>query len=283
MDETETKQARGGNFHLSKWFLDYISESGEAMVFYSAKLTWHGWSASYTSWLHFNASSGVRLKSRFRNVQIPQVKDIRITWNDTLFGVSGEWEPLAEPIQARLVDSEEGFLDWKCFQPASKVHLRINNESLEGRGYAEQLILTIPPWRIPMDELRWGRFGSEENCLVWIELREKEIRQWLWFNGERIQNCIIEDDHIALPERDLILNLDRGVSLEAEKKISIVVDKLVRYIPGFKKVIPLTFLMADEYKWLSKGQLQKYDKTISNGQAIHELVNFKASNPCFKH
>jgi hypothetical protein len=39
--------------------------------------------------------------------------------------------------------------------------------------------------------------------------------------------------------------------------------------------MPLNFLMADEYKWLSKGQLQANNKTLSNGMAIHELVNFK--------
>ena len=87
---------------------------------------------------------------------------ILITWSDSKFGVSGTWKSMATMIQTRIFDSAEGFLDWKCFQPASKVQLRINDTVLEGRGYAEQLILTVPPWRIPMDELRWGRFGSDE-------------------------------------------------------------------------------------------------------------------------
>jgi hypothetical protein len=127
-----------------------------------------------------------------------------------------------------------------------------------------------------MDELRWGRFGSDENNMVWIELREKDKRQWLWLNGEKIENCIIEDEHIILPGKDLVLNLDRGVLLESEKKIFSVVEKLVRYIPGFNKVIPLNFLRADEFKWLSRGQLEANRKVLSCGMAIHELVNFKA-------
>jgi hypothetical protein len=178
-------------------------------------------------------------------------------------------------VRARIFDSGEGFLDWNCFQPASKVQLRMNGNRLEGSGYAEQLILTALPWKIPMDELRWGRFGSDENNMVWIELKEKEKRQWLWLNGEKVENCIIEDRYIRLPEKDLVLNLDRGIVLESEKKIFAVVEKLIRYIPGFNKIMPLNFLMADEYKWLSKGQLQANNKTLSNGMAIHELVNFK--------
>jgi len=279
MGEEEIKHIPGGTFHLSKWFLDFIGDQGEAMIFYAAKLTWHGWSASYTSWLRYDAASGVDLKSRFRHVQIPQLKDNMITWNDPKFGISGTWESKAKMIQSLIFDSEEGSLDWKCFQPASKVQLRINDKVLKGSGYAEQLILTALPWRIPMDELRWGHFGSDENNMVWIELREKDKRQWLWLNEEKIENCIIEDDHIVLPEKDLVLNLDQGIRLESEKKIFSVVEKLIRYIPGFNKVMPLNFLMADEIKWFSKGHLQEHSKNIASGMAIHELVNFNAFLP----
>jgi hypothetical protein len=130
-----------------------------------------------------------------------------------------------------------------------------------------------------MDELRWGRYGSSENQMVWIELREEDKKQWLWLNGEKMEICIIEDDHISIPEKDIILKLDKGVILESEKKISAVAEKLLHYIPGFNKVMPLKFLMADEFKWLSKGQLQTNGKTISTGMAIHEFVNFKSEHP----
>ena len=112
-----------------------------------------------------------------------------ITWSDRQFGVSGCWKSLTTPVNARLFDSGEGFIDWKCHQPASNVTLKFNERTIEGIGYAEQLILTVPPWKIPMDELRWGRFGSSGNQMVWIELREEEKWQWLWLNGEKIKNC----------------------------------------------------------------------------------------------
>lgn len=276
MNNDKIKNKPVGNFHLSKWFLDFVGENGDAMIFYSAKLKWYGWTATYTSWLRYDVVSGVSLKSRFRDIQIPQIKDDRITWSDSKFDVSGTWSSKSKMIQARLFESKDGFLDWNCYQPSSKVQLKINDTLLEGNGYAEQLILTAPPWKIPMDELRWGRFGSSENNMVWIELREKVTQQWLWLNGEKIENCTIEDDQIVLNDLNLALNLDRGVVLESEKKIFSVVEKLMRYIPGFNKVMPLNFLMADEFKWLSKGQLQSHGKISGSGMAIHELVNFKS-------
>ena len=279
MDELNINDAPGGKFHLSKWFLDFIGESGESMIFYSAKLKWHGWSVSYTSWLRYNGVTGVILKSRFHHVQVPKVNYNTITWEDTKFGVSGTWESMEKMIQTRIFQSKDGSLDWKCFQPASKVQLRIADKVLEGRGYAEQLILTIPPWRIPMDELRWGRFGSDKNNMVWIELREKVKQQWLWLNGEKIAHCIIEDDHISLPDHDAALYLDRGVVLESEKKITSLVQKMTRYMPGINKIIPVNFMMADEFKWLSKCEFQGDDNIFSHGMSIHERVNFKVVQP----
>lgn len=265
-----------GKFHLSKWFLDFIGDDGNAMIFYSAKLTWHHWSASYTSRLNYHPDTGVILKSRFHHVPVPLLKDNTISWTDPRTEVSGTWEGLAKSIHSRLYDSREGYLDWTCYQPASRVQLRIKENVVKGTGYAEKLVLTAVPWIIPMDELRWGRFGAGENIIVWIELRQKERKKWLWLNGERIEQCIIEDDHIILPEKDMDLNLDRGVLLESEKKISSVVDKVARYIPGFSKVLPLQFLMADEFKWLSKAKLNHQGIAVASGMAIHELVNFKA-------
>jgi hypothetical protein len=274
MHKFNTHNDPGGKFRLTKWFLDFVGDQGESMIFYAAKLNWYGWAIAYTSWLNYNRVSGVQLKSRFHHVQIPQIRNHAITWQDDRFGVSGTWEPLAEKIEARIFDSREGILDWTCFQPASKVQLTINGKTLNGRGYVEQLHLTVPPWRIPMDELRWGRFGSDENNLVWIELREKECRKWLWLNGEKIENCSIEDDRISMPGHNLVLNLDRGVVLESEKKIFNLVHKMVRYMPGAGKFIPLNFLMADEYKWLSRGDVHRNDCLCANGMAIHERVTF---------
>lgn len=279
MSDERIKIRSGGAFHLNKWFLDFVDENGGTMIFYAAKLTWHGFSASYTSWLHYEKSSGVVIRSRFSNVQMPQISDNLITWNDPKFGVAGTWESSEKMVQARLFNSEEGFLDWKCYQPASQVQLRISDILLEGRGYAEQLILTAPPWKIPMDELRWGRFGADDFNIVWIELREKERQKWIWLNGAEVENCTIEDDHLSIPEKGLDLKLDRGVVLESEQKIFSVVEKLIRYIPGFNKVLPLSFLMADETKWLSKGQLYSQNNDVCNGIAIHELVNFKSYQP----
>jgi len=263
------------NFFLDKWFLDFISDSGELMIFYAAKLTWYGVSVSYSSWLSYNPDSGVQFKSRLGKLQLPVTNNGKIIWEDKKFGISGTWESKGKSIQARILESGEGYLNWQCHQPNSKVTLKIGALNFEGKGYAEQLTLTVLPWKVPMDELRWGHYCSDKNDLVWIEMRDEGRRQWVWMNGEEIKDCLIEDNYLSMPEKGIFLNLDRIAVLESEKKIYSVVGNLVRYLPGLNKAVPYQFLMADEFKWLNRGTLQEKSGNLSHGMAVNERVNFK--------
>lgn len=266
------------DFHLNKWFLDFIGDKGEAMIVYAAKLSWKGITVHYASWIRYDPEGGVKVRSHFRNVQLPVKNDQLISWQHDKFKLSGTWESVSEPLQARIFDSDAGYLDWNCFQPASKVTLSINDKIIEGNGYVEQLILTCPPWHIPMNDLRWGRFRSSLDTMVWIELRNENKQQWLWLNGKQIINCTIEDDHVSSEKENFLLKLDRHGIIESDKKIYQVVHKLLRYMPGFNKLMPAKFLMADNHKWLSQGEFQKNGGAVSKGMAIHEWVNFMAQD-----
>jgi hypothetical protein len=274
MKKTGKLTKRKNGFYLNKWFLDFVSDEGKAMIFYAAKLKWKRLEVPYTSRLIYDPDKGVKQESRFYNIYLPEQKENTINWNDPRLKVEGKWEAVASPLKARIFESKEGYLDWHCLQPVSKVSIKIKDSIIKGCGYAEQIIFTVSPWKIPMNELRWGRFSSSKEHLVWIELRDKEKQQWVWYNGEKIQNPVIEDDQITIPSKGIILKLDRRVILESEKKISQVVGGLLRYLPGFEKMIPFHFLMADTYKWLSRGMLHSAGEIYDTGWAIHEFVNF---------
>jgi len=271
---SNTIKERSG-FRISKWYLDCVTDEGEAMIFYAAQLNWHGFQVPYTSWLHYKPTTGTTVQSRLRRINMPKKDGESICWQDSRFGISGSWEAITPALNARLFNSDDGYLDWSCYQPVSRVRLSINDRIIEGLGYAEQLILTVEPWKIPMEELRWGRYGTGSDSIVWIELRGVEQKQWVWYNGESTGNIDIQDNKLVIPERNLILDLDKGVVLESEKKIFNVVKTLLNYIPGFNKSMPSKFLMSDEFKWRSKAILKEGDKVKSKGWAIHECVKFR--------
>ncbi len=262
------------NFYLDKWYLDLITEEGEAMIFYVAKLKWHGFESHYTSWLNFDSVKGTSNNSRLTQVKFPVLKDNSLTWTDTRFGISGQWESLASPIRSRLFESDEGYLDWNCHQPASRVHLKIGERNIHANGYAEQLILTIPPWKLNLEKLQWGRYGLPGQNLVWIQWKADETNKWIWQNGAQINECEIADEAIGLPQTGEKLFLDRCVVLESEKKVMSLVARLISHFPGIDKSMTFKFLMANETKWLSRTKLEKDGEIINLGWAIHELVTF---------
>lgn len=263
------------DFHLEKWYLDIVTENGETMIFYAANLKWKKWNIPYTSWLSYNKETGATSKSRFSKVKLPQEKSDIISWSDHKFNISGTWKALSSSIKAQLFKSNEGELNWNCFQPRSKVSVKINDEEINGFGYAEQLALSIFPWKIPMEELRWGRYSSKENYIVWIELiKGIEKKQWLWYNGVKYENLTISDHLIYIPNEDISLILKEKVILAEEKKILKTVKILLSYLPGFNNPISNNFLNADEFKWLSHTTLMKNGKFVEQGWSIHEFVNF---------
>ncbi|MDF2157088.1 hypothetical protein [Algoriphagus sp. CAU 1675] len=267
------------DFHLEKWYLDFVGRNGEIMIFYAAKLSFKSITVHYASWINYQTQSGLKVESHFRHVNLPEKKGNLITWKNDAFQISGSWQAISTPIQARIVEDHQGYLDWNCFQPASNVQLKIKDKTLEGTGYAELLTLTTYPWNIPMNHLRWGRFHSFQDTLVWIELRGDQKQQWVWLNRKRLSECTIENDQLSSTEEGFSLTFDRGIVLESEKKIGSVVKNILRFIPGFNHLMNQNFLTATNHKWFSKCEFQKKGCSTVQGSAIHEWVNFNSDTP----
>lgn len=262
-------------FHIDKWFLDVICDSGETMIFYSATLSWRGITVPYMSWLLKKEFSQATRKTRFSNQSIPSISGDEITFSDSKWKFSGKWRSLAPSHEARLFESSKGYLDWMCYQPASSVTLKHGERTISGTGYAERLILTAYPWEIPMDELRWGRFKTDDHYAVWVELRQKSVEQWVWLDGQKVSKAEVSDKGIQFLEEAINIKFDQGEILESDTTIYSVVDKLIKFIPGFKSFMPLSFLMAVNFKWRSNAILTDPIMNVQSGQAIHELVSFK--------
>jgi hypothetical protein len=275
MDTTGDKIAEPNLFLLEKWFLDFVTDEGEAYIFYAAKMRWHKITVPYKSVLHYSPATGKMHRARFNNVRFPLIKDKTISWKDSALKVDGIWEARADSLNAQLFASVEGRLEWNCFQPTSMVKVKVGDIDLNGLGYAEQLILTVEPWKIPMKELRWGRFVSATDSLLWIEIKSEQTKQWIWFNGEKADNAIVSDTEIIIQSVDIRLKLENRQVIESEKKINQVVKRMLRFIPGFKHSIPFNFLSAEEYKWISRGSLYKNGLPEGEGWVIHEYIDFK--------
>ncbi len=232
-------------FHLSKWYLDCVTEDGRVFVAYSARLRWRALTLDYTSVLGGPSS--------LKPCPAPERSGDRIEWRAPEVGVEGTWQALEAPVSETLYDAD-GTAEWNCCQPRGRAEVRIGGECLHGLGYVERLTMTVPPWRLPIDELHWGRLLTEAGSVVWIDWR-----------GTYSKRLILRNGVAAEPDLLARLELDRGLVL----RDGALGKTALSIIPKVERLFPLRILRVRETKWRSRGSLDGV-----SGWAIHEVVRW---------
>jgi hypothetical protein len=138
-----------------------------------------------------------------------------------------------------------------------------------GLGYAEHLTMTVPPWKLPIQTLRWGRFTSASDWIVWIDWQGEFSRRIVYRNGKNAAPSVLEDDRIEF---------DDGYRLRMDRSLTIREGALgttaLSAVPGIRKTFPARLLEIDECKWRSRGRLEKPGSPAVEGWAIHEIVTW---------
>jgi hypothetical protein len=160
------------SFSMTKWYLDVVTNEGGVAIAYWAEVRWQHLRQPLCGLL-LRPAGGTAKPWRFsgRRVAPPVLEDGRLRWSAPPLGLSVELERLEPGFPHRLLHSPAGVVDWSCELPRAAVRLRARDIVLEGIGYAERLELSLLPWRIPAEEIRWGRFLAEGTSVTWIEWR----------------------------------------------------------------------------------------------------------------
>ncbi len=257
------------SFLLTKWYMDCVAENGDAAVVYVADLRWNKLSMHYESLLTI-VEGRLHCVSSLRKGHPPLVDRDTITLTLPHLGIAGTWRALRTPVRRDVFEGEEGGIDWHCRQPMARVDLSLQGKTrITGLGYAECLNLSVVPWKLPVEELHWGRFLSEEHALVWIDWRGPRPWQTLIHNGdERKIQSLTEAEMLFAPVSSL--ELDRGLVLRSGQLGHTVFAGISR----LAKLLPRNMLAVEECKWRSRGVLQAASGNAS-GWAIHEIVKWK--------
>lgn len=258
-------------FLLVKWYLDCVTDDGRTFIGYSAEMKWKALTLHYSSSLQHTAGSASTTRTSLRKGPSPRLRDSIIDWSSPSLLLKGTWKPLASPIQEALYESPDGSILWSCLAPHAEVELELPERArLTGRGYVERLEMSLLPGKLPIDELRWGRFIAENDVLVWLDWRGANRQQYLYHNGTPVVDCSISNDEIILERDRTILNLVRREVLQEGPLLSTSLSM----IPGIEKFAPLKILQAHQRKWLSRGSLMKENRRVGSGWTIHECVRF---------
>ncbi len=233
-------------FSLSKWYMDVVSDDGDPFLAYHAELRWHALRIHYASVLDGAWSLG--------STPAPEMHADRVSWNVPALQLSGDWTGGAAAVSEEVLDG----VVWNCVRPCANACVETGGRKLAGLGYAERLTLTRAPWSLGIAELRWGRFLSATDWLVWIHLTGEHSKAITIHNGRHVEADALE----SLELTDSRVLRDGALGQTA---LSIV--------PGADGLFPASVLGIEETKWRSRGVLRREGRA-AEGWAIHEVVRW---------
>jgi hypothetical protein len=304
-------------FHLQKWYFDLITADGYVLYLYFIAYRIAGLSQGYVSALltaadEWRIESSLHIKPVFEagkfifgdsvltsgrdgaclRLRLPQLA-LDLCYRATV----PAWQPNEGGI---LLERRRKQLSWRVPYAKAEVSGWAQAEGaprieLCGFGYHDFVEMTIPPWRLPVAELLWGRAHCGTYALVYNQIKTRD--------GECLQQTMLRDeaqrtmsavDHAPV---SMLLELDgRGFQIYerekgAETELShdqftlrlnrrriLVQGSLTegdRIRPGlFKQFLIHTAGEAHELKMMSDATLFIGEETIK-GQAIHERVEWR--------
>ena len=251
--------------------MDCVSDAGDVFIGYVATVRWKAFSLNYSSILLQTRGEISTTHTSLRAVKVPEFSLPTIEWSSEPLRTNASWTADCMPIERTIFDSDAGDVKWLCIAPIAEAEVNVAGKPFcTGLGYVEHLSMSIAPWQLPIDELRWGRYLSKHEHLTWIEWRGPNPLTFVFHNGKAVVGAEVCDDAIMFGDRRLtIVETDRRVLREGQLSRT-----TLAMIPGVRKLIPHRILDAHEIKWCSKGTMNHAGVMESKGWAIHEVVTW---------
>jgi len=178
------------------------------------------------------------------------------------------------------------FIKWSVEQPSSNVSGRIsmNNvtEEISGLGYHDVVEMNIPPWKIPMKRIYWGRAQCGLYNVVYniVISRKGKIFKYLMVQQGGIN--VIQPDSFELTESDNVTKITGvGICLKLGHLENIenskIADRSRIHSAIMRFFLNVTGGEPVEKKYYSSAELY-YENKKHYGDAIHEMVLWNGGN-----
>jgi hypothetical protein len=262
-------------FSLSKWYFDCVTDEGDAFVGYAASLRWSVLSLEYSGILVRRTTGKIQTRSTLHGGKLPLVSGSAVQWDCPSLKLKGSWSAREQPLKHTVLSASETPLEWSCLQPHALAEISVADiGTFTGSGYVDYLTLTTPPWRLPLDELRWGRFLSESTSVIWMDFKGACPETVVFCNGTLCDGARVTDSEIDLGKDLSKLSFEDSHILRE----GVLGLTALSVIPGVTKLLPARMLKAEECKWRSRGVLKDEKSVLATGWTIHEVVRWPQSD-----
>lgn len=257
---------RKKKFRLEKLYSDSVDSSGDCFIVYLAKLDCRFFSFCYSGLIHIDEKGVVNESSSYKRIGIPDGKILKIDVEK--LGIEGTWKSIDSPfIRTLLRDEDNGELIWNCHHPKAATEIRYDNMLHKGKGYAETLVLPVMPHRLPVDEIRWGRFLSDAATVIWICWKGPRPLNLIYLNGSGYSDAEFSENGIKFGEKLFFL---RFSSVRIIRKGTL--NDLFPGKPILKSLIGRGVLKSMETKYIAKTTFSRNSIFAATGWSIYEEV-----------
>lgn len=260
-------------FHLRKWYLDVVDGRGLATVMYWVDLRWGALRVRAAALLMERERGAPLERTSLRGGAGPQIGADGPEWSHRGLGVRGRWRREAAPVAFEYPSVVEGGVRWCAEAPAAAVALEVGGERRDGRGYAECIQMTVPPWSLGLKVLRWGRFvpDSGGDFAIWTSwCGDTPLGVALTPDGAAPLSCA--DDACAAWEGGQVCLAGRRVLRDAPLAQGALAR--LRHVLG---AAPRRFLEARERREHAAAVLERHSAAVPvprRGHVIQECVSF---------
>jgi hypothetical protein len=259
-------------FLVTKWYLDLVTEDGTALIAYAARLRWGALRLAYASCTVSEPSGTTRDARLFSDAgPWPGLDGDILRWAPTGLGIAGTWERASAPIHRRLLKTRAGEIRWACEMPSARARVDAGGRTYEGLGYAERLSLSIPPWKLPFDTLRWGRHVSAAHALVWIDWIGADARRFVWLDGVAQPDACLDAGGVCHLHRGTVFRVEAPRDICRQSALT----PIVRRVPGLTRGGAGRVAAAlREHKQLARATIQPPGESAHSGWALFETVTW---------
>ncbi|MGC4001335.1 MAG: hypothetical protein QM767_29310 [Anaeromyxobacter sp.] len=256
-------------FTLDKWYLDGVSAGGRAVIAYAARLRLGPLALGYTGLLDAAPGQPARYRSALRRFQAPALREGRLRFTAGALGFRAELAPRDPAGSATFLDAAEGAVTWSCQVPRGAGLFTVGDDRFEALGYAEHVRLTLPPWRLPIHTLRWGRILTATGSLAWVDWAGEGHQARLALrDGRPAPLGEVSEARVTGAGGEPLGTLGEGRVLRSGWLSRTVGPGLPA---ALREALPGRALRLHETKWCSPARLCDG----SEGWAIHEVVTWR--------
>jgi hypothetical protein len=263
------KPEKSTHFRLEKLYLDCIDDSGNCFIIYWAKLKLFFIKVTYSG-LIFSDPKGVTFEvSSLKRMRDPLINDLLLFYSQIL-KIRGSWKRTDDPLPMfTFKDAMNHEMTWNCHHPRALTEIDYDENTYNGFGYAETLSLTIKPWNLPVEELKWGRFLCDNYSIIWINWEGNYPVNKVFCNGDEYNDVIFGADNITFGSGVYILDF-KEISVVRKGKLSDTLSKML----WLKVIIGSRIFNTLEIKYKAKSILNRNSEIIATGWSIFEIVTW---------